>query len=151
MKGQDDSTGRKFRRMLTPVWLRFSLMAARYLAGRNYRQGRADREGAFRLGLIIFVLEIALWLCRGDLVPSLDTFGLLVLAISTGLFVSGTTWLLYLALEPWVRRRWPQTIISWSRLLSGQMRDPLVGRDILFGAILGVTWILVVQIRYIRM
>jgi serine/threonine-protein kinase len=151
MKGQDDSTGRKFRRILAATLLIFSLMAALYLARRNYRQGRADREGAFRLGLIIFVLEIALWLCRGHLVPSLDTFGLLVLAISTGLFVSGTTWLLYLALEPWVRRRWPQTIISWSRLLSGQMRDPLVGRDILFGVMLGVTWILIFQIRYIPM
>jgi len=151
MKGQDDATGRIFRRILAPALLIFSFMAALYLARRNYRQGRADREGAFRLGLIIFVLEIALWLCRGHLVPSLDTFGMLVLAISTGLFVSGTTWLLYLALEPWVRRRWPQTIISWSRLLSGQLRDPLVGRDILFGVMLGVTWILIFQIRYIPM
>ena len=32
---------------------------------------------------------------------------------------------------------------SWSRLLSGQFRDPLVGRDILFGVMLGMTWILI--------
>src|SRR5260370_41668953 len=112
MKGQDDSTGRKFRRILTPALLIFSLMAALYLARRNYRQGRADREGAFRLGLIIFVLEIALWLCRGHLVPSLDTLGLLILAISTGLSVSGTTSLLYLAMRPWVKGPAPQSIIS---------------------------------------
>jgi hypothetical protein len=56
-----------------------------------------------------------------------------------------------LAVEPWVRRHWPQTIISWSRLLSGQLRDPMVGRDILFGVILGVVWILVFQVRYIPM
>jgi serine/threonine-protein kinase len=56
---------------------------------------------------------------------------------------------LYLALEPWVRRRWPQTMISWSRLLTGQFRDPLVGRDILFGVMLGVVWILVFQLRSI--
>jgi hypothetical protein len=151
MKTEDVSSGRKFRRVLAPSLLIFSLMAALYLARRNYRQGRADREGALRLGLVIFVLEIALWLCRGHLVPSLDTFGLFVMAVSTGLFVSGTTWLLYLALEPWVRRRWPQTIISWSRLLSGQVRDPLVGRDILFGVMLGIAWILIFQIRYIPM
>jgi hypothetical protein len=36
-------------------------------------------------------------------------------------------------------------------LLSGQVRDPLVGRDILVGVILGVIWILVFQIRYIPM
>jgi hypothetical protein len=57
--------------------------------------------------------------------------------------------LLYLALEPWVRRRWPQTIISWSRLLSGQFRDPLVGRDILFGVMLGMVWMLIFQIHAI--
>ena len=59
--------------------------------------------------------------------------------------------MLYLALEPWVRRRWPHAIISWSRLLSGQLRDPLVGRDILFGVMLGVVWILLFEIRFIPM
>jgi serine/threonine-protein kinase len=82
------------------------------------------------------------------MVAGIETLGLLVIALSTALFVSGTTWMLYLALEPWVRRRWPQTIISWSRLLSGQLRDPLVGRDILFGVMLGVLWILIIEIRF---
>jgi serine/threonine-protein kinase len=44
-------------------------------------------------------------------------------------------WLWYLALEPYVRRRWPQALISWNRLLSGRFRDPLVGRDILIGSL----------------
>jgi len=151
MKSPEESAGKKAGQVLALTLFMTSLIAAVYVARRNYRQGRADREGAFRLGLIMFALEIVLWLCRGHLVPGFETFGLLVMAISTGLFVSGTTWLLYLALEPWVRRRWPQTIISWSRLLTGQLRDPLVGRDILFGTMLGVTWILIFQIRYIPM
>jgi serine/threonine-protein kinase len=37
-----------------------------------------------------------------------------------------------------VRRRDPHTLISWSRLLSGQWRDPLVGRDILIAICYGV-------------
>jgi len=45
---------------------------------------------------------------------------------------------LYLALEPYVRRRDPHTLISWSRLLAGQWRDPLVGRDLLIGICYGV-------------
>jgi hypothetical protein len=49
-------------------------------------------------------------------------------------------WLFYVALEPYVRRFWPQTLIAWSRLLGGRLRDPLVGRDILIGAALGVFW-----------
>ncbi len=64
-----------------------------------------------------------------------DAIGLFILAVSTALFISGVTWMLYMAVEPWVRRHWPKTMISWSRLLSGQARDPLVGRDILFGVI----------------
>ncbi|MFZ0417160.1 MAG: serine/threonine-protein kinase [Candidatus Sulfotelmatobacter sp.] len=111
----------------------------------NYRQGRGDREGALRLASVMFALEMLLWLCRGHMVAGIDTLGALLIAVSTALFVSGTTWMLYLALEPWVRRRWPQTIISWSRLLSGQFRDPLVGRDILFGVMLGVLWVLLIQ------
>jgi hypothetical protein len=35
-----------------------------------------------------------------------------------------------------VRRRWPATLISWSRLLAGGFRDPLVGRDVLAGCLL---------------
>ena len=80
-----------------------------------------------------------------------DTIGLFIIAVSTALFISGVTWMLYLAVEPWVRRHWPKTIISWSRLLSQERGDPLVGRDILFGVLLGVVWILIFQIRYIPM
>ena len=36
-----------------------------------------------------------------------------------------------------MRRRWPATLVSWSRLLAGGFRDPLVGRDVLFGCLLG--------------
>jgi len=122
-----------------------------FLARRNYRMGRGDRAGALRLATVMFALEIGSWLCRSHFATIDDTFGLFIIAVSTALFISGVTWMLYLAVEPWVRRHWPKTIISWSRLLSGQLRDPLVGRDILFGVALGVVWILVFQIRYIPM
>ena len=139
------------RQILTIVLIVGFFFGVIRVARLNYRQGRGDREGALRLACVMFALEILLWLCRGHLVPSIDTLGVFIIAVSTALFVSGTTWMLYLALEPWVRRRWPQTIISWSRLLSGQFRDPLVGRDILFGVMLGVMWILIFQFRYIPM
>jgi hypothetical protein len=42
-----------------------------------------------------------------------------------------------MALEPYVRRRWPDLLISWTRLLSGRFRDPLVGRDVLIGLFFG--------------
>jgi predicted Ser/Thr protein kinase len=151
MTSPEDSTNKKVSQIVGIALLLALFLGAIRLARRNYRQGRGDRDGAFRLAALMFALEVLLWLCRSHLVAGVATLGLLVIAVSTGLFVSGTTWMLYLALEPWVRRRWPQTIISWSRLLSGQFRDPLVGRDILFGAMLGVVWILIFQIRYIPM
>jgi serine/threonine protein kinase len=149
MKNPDDSLGKKAGQIISIVLLLSLLSGGIYLARRNYRQGRSDREGALRLAFVMFALEMLLWLCRGHFVLGFATFGLFIIAVSTALFLSGTTWILYLALEPWVRRRWPQTIISWSRLLSGQFRDPLVGRDILFGVMLGVAWVLIFQVRSI--
>jgi serine/threonine-protein kinase len=68
-------------------------------------------------------------------------------AIGTALLFSSVIWILYLSLEPYVRRHWPQALVSWNRLLMGQWRDPLVGRDLLFGVILGVVWITILQVR----
>jgi serine/threonine-protein kinase len=149
MKAPDDTTGKKIRGVLSVCLVLTALLSAVYFARRNYRQGRSDRDGAFRLALVMFGLEIAAWLCRSHFTPSYDILWLVVMTISTGLFVSGVAWVLYLALEPWVRRRWPHAIISWSRVLSGKFRDPVVGRDILFGVMLGVLWIIIFQIRYI--
>jgi serine/threonine-protein kinase len=42
-------------------------------------------------------------------------------------------WLVYVALEPFVRRRWPHMLVAWTRLLGGEWRDPAVGRDVLVG------------------
>ena len=71
----------------------------------------------------------------------------LFLAVSQALLWAGILWLLYIALEPYVRRRWPDTIISWSRILSGGgLRDPLVGRDVLVGILFGIGWTLLSQL-----
>ena len=144
----DDRTAKdKIRDVLGVLLLVSMILGAALLARRNYRQGRGDRNGAARLAGTMFALEILLWLCRGHFLPDLNSFYLFVLAVSTALCVSGATWLLYLALEPWVRRYWPQTIISWSRLLAGRARDTVVGRDVLLGVILGVVWMFVIRVR----
>ncbi len=145
------SIGQRANRIIGPLVLFTMLIGSAFLARRNYRQGRGDRAGAFRLAGVMFLLEIALWLCRGHFSSLGDSLGLFILAVSTALFLSTATWMLYMAVEPWVRRHWPTTMISWSRLISGQASDPLVGRDILFGVLLGVVWILIFQIRYIPM
>jgi len=106
-------------------------------AWRNLRLGRGDRRGAFRLAAFVFAASMVAKLFAGHYVPTIDEFGILVLGLSTGLFVSCFFWVLYIAMEPYVRRRWPATLVSWSRLLAGGFRDPLVGRDVLAGCVWG--------------
>src|SRR5579859_2859480 len=143
------SFGEKAQTIIGLTLVVSALIGSIFLARRNYRRGRGDRQGALRLAVVMFVLEMALFLCLGHF-PSIGaTLGLSVIAISTALFLSGAMWTLYMAVEPWVRRQWPKTLISWSRLLAGNLRDPVVGRDILLGVALGVVWILVFQLRYI--
>jgi serine/threonine-protein kinase len=148
---EQKSFAQRAQGIIGPLLLFSMLVGSAFLARRNYRQGRGDRTGALRLAVVMFLLEMALCLCRSHFSSLRGALGLLIMAASTALFLSGSTWTLYLAIEPWVRRHWPKTMISWSRLISGQVRDPMVGRDILFGVILGVVWILVFQLRYIPM
>jgi hypothetical protein len=61
------------------------------------------------------------------------------LFLGVGLVSSSFFWVLYIALEPYLRRRWPVTLVSWSRLLAGGFRDPLVGRDVLLGFLWGAS------------
>ena len=115
--------------------------ASAWLARRNLAAGRGDRRGAFRLAVFIFVAHIAMWLTCAHIV-AVSLLGLSLLALCTAVFYGAILWTVYLALEPYVRRHWPRTLISWSRLLAGQWRDPIVARDVLVGAALGVAWTL---------
>jgi serine/threonine-protein kinase len=121
------------------------LVGGGLLARRNYRHGRGDRDGALRLAFVMFALQMGLWLCRSHFAAGFQTFGYLILDIAGALLWGGATWMLYLAVEPWIRRNWPQAIISWSRLISGQLRDPVVGRDILFGVAFGALWLVIIE------
>ena len=71
---------------------------------------------------------------------ALETGDLQVLTRGPALvfFVPAFVWLLYIALEPHIRRVWPETMIGWSRLLAGSVRDPLVGRDVLVGVLVAI-------------
>jgi serine/threonine-protein kinase len=114
------------------------LLGGALLARHNLRLGRGDRRGAFRLAAFVFVSETVAWLTAAHHVPTLTPeFSMFIENLAWTLFIAGMLWLIYIAIEPFVRRRWPGIIISWNRLLAGDFRDPLVGRDILLGALAG--------------
>jgi hypothetical protein len=100
--------------------------------------GKGDRRGAMRLATLMFSLHMALWVFQTHFSSAGNFLYLLFIAISAALLWGGTVWVLYLAIEPYVRRYWPQAIISWTRVLNGRWRDPLVGRDVLYGIALGM-------------
>jgi serine/threonine protein kinase len=114
------------------------LVSGGLLAWHHIRSGRGDRIGAFRLATLIAILNMAAWVLATHHVADREgEMELAARAAGEALLAAFILWVFYLALEPYVRRFWPHTIISWTRLLGGAVRDPLVGRDILAGAVWG--------------
>lgn len=58
-------------------------------------------------------------------------------------FNAGLVWVIYLAVEPYGRRFWPDGLLGWTRLFSGHIRDPRIGREILIGCALGGALLLI--------
>ena len=133
------------RMFMAFVFVVFFLMmiGAALLARHNLRLGRGDRRGAAKLASFVFAGLLLDWLLTTHHVPSLiEEVSNFLVSLAEFLLVSGVLWLIYVALEPYVRRRWPGRIIGWSRVLAGGWRDPLVGRDVLVGALAGCALIL---------
>ena len=115
------------------------IVGSALLARRNMVLGRGDRQGAWRVAVALAVLRVAAWAFSAHHVPDYPVEQDAILdAIGRALLPAGIVWLAYLGIEPWIRRHWPTSLISWSRLLSGAVRDPLVGRDVLIGLAFGV-------------
>jgi serine/threonine-protein kinase len=119
------------------------LIGAYIVARRNVLARRGDRKGAFRLGVYVFCVQLIASLLLTQHIPSVVDPWRLVAKVGHALYVAFFIWLMYLALEPFVRRQWPESIVSWTRVLSGRFRDPLVARHLLFGATVGAALALV--------
>jgi len=125
-------------RAVAIAWFFVAMIGAVLVALRNLRLGRGDRKGAFRLALYMLCTGMLVWLCGSHHVADLAEIGLMTSNLAFALYIFCLTWIFYIALEPYLRRLWPKTIVSWVRLLDGRFRDPLVGRDLLVGALYGV-------------
>jgi eukaryotic-like serine/threonine-protein kinase len=123
-----ERVGLYMRSAVGPVAITLAVL----LALRNLRSGRGDRRGAMRLAIFL--------LAAGTASNALETGDLQVLTRGPALtfFVASFAWLLYIALEPHIRRVSPDLMIGWSRLLAGNVRDPLVGRDVLVGVLVAI-------------
>ncbi|MCE9560885.1 MAG: serine/threonine protein kinase [Planctomycetes bacterium] len=127
------------------------LVAIFVLGPLHLRRGQADAQGGFRLGVLVFAIQMVVWACENrHQVDGYAEFRLeiraLVLGLAFALYWAALIAGAYLALEPLVRRWWPEAAISWTRLLAGRWQDPLVGRDLLVGVLGGLVWIVVSMI-----
>jgi serine/threonine protein kinase len=125
----------------TVLWIGIVIgfVAGSILARRNLRAGEGDRAGAWKLSLVVAVGGVLGATLRAHHVPSfVDEMAWLLVVLGWSVVWGAFSWLAYISFEPYVRRWWPHTLVSWSRLLRAQPRDPLVGRDLLLGAGAGV-------------
>ena len=111
-----------------------SVPVARY----NLRLARGDTRGALRLGMFAVSVGFATWVVGGTHVAGAAEGELFLMAAMRAVFTGTLLAFIYISFEPFVRRKWPQTIVSWSRILVGGFRDPLVGRDVLCGVAMGL-------------
>ncbi|PWU02000.1 MAG: hypothetical protein C5B51_21710 [Terriglobia bacterium] len=110
-----------------------ALITAGVIAWLNTRARKVDMAGARRLGILFFVSLAAARLLYMHHTFNSFELELFWMAVSNAAINAAAAWVFYLALEPWVRRRWPQTMVSWSRFAIKGVHDPLVGRDLLYG------------------
>jgi serine/threonine-protein kinase len=123
------------------------LLPGSLMAWQNLRAGRADLTGASRLAIFAFLSSLITWFCATNFAPTgswviTQQFRALAFCFSNGILL----WGLYIAIEPHVRRRWPQAMVSWSRVLAGRIRDPLVGSHVLIGSVLGTGTLLITSL-----
>lgn len=120
------------------------------LAIRNLKLGRTDARGGLRFAIYYFIVECVLGIVVIHHVASFaaesqQLANYLLYALTRSLRV----WLYYVGFEPYVRRLWPDVLITWSRVVSGRFRDPVVGRDLLVGCAFAIAFALVEEVSHV--
>ncbi|MBY0459215.1 MAG: hypothetical protein K2V38_17940, partial [Gemmataceae bacterium] len=121
--------------LLVAAALQVTLIArAVYLASKNLLAGRVDRRYAAGVAGATFLVAAGAWLCRahhsGHLLFETVT---VASALHFGCVPAFIVIVFYLALEYEVRTTWPGLEASWGRVLTGRLRDSLVGTHALVG------------------
>ncbi|MEI6670029.1 MAG: serine/threonine-protein kinase [Acidobacteriota bacterium] len=125
------------QQIITVLWM-LVLLTLSWLAVRNVKLGRSDRRGALRVAVFILcvaaVRKVLAWHWAASAV---GLWMVVQTQFGAPLFWALAVWVCYIGFEPFVRRRWPNALIAWARMLDGRLRDPLVGRSVLAGVIGG--------------
>jgi serine/threonine-protein kinase len=125
------------------------LVGGLVMARRNLQRGRGDRRGALVIASLTLGLALLHWLVYAthylDVVVEQSRLGAAVgrASVSAALLA-----LLYLAVEPHIRRLRPEMLVTWSRLVAGRWRDSMLGRDLVMGTVCGLMLTLITFAHY---
>lgn len=140
MERRQHTTAQRVSNYLTLALIALLVGVGAVLARHNLVLGRGDRRGAFRLASAMVALGMSSWVLSAHHVADVvGEFILVVRGAGGVVLLAALLWLFYLALEPYVRRLRPNTLVSWTRLLNGGFGDAVVGRDVLAGATWGAS------------
>jgi len=129
-------------RVAFSLWFGAVLLGAAWLARRKLRERIADRPAAFRLALFVFGARTLVGLLCAHHLWSPSELVVAQAQLARALLAAALVWVIYLAVEPWVRYYHPQGAASWIRLVYGRIRDPRVGRDLQIGGLFGIAALL---------
>ena len=132
--------------MFLGVLLVALLTASVLIARRNVRLGRGDKRAAWRVAGVTLSVGVVSWALVASHVPTIWELILLLNGLSWVALQAASMGLLYLAVEPFVRRYWPDALISWLRVVGGRFRDPLVTSHLLVGISAGLMLALLTQV-----
>jgi hypothetical protein len=118
---------------------------ARYHALR----GQTDKRGASRLALYFLIINVAATVLLPDHLTHFgEEYFLAAKLVAWGLYWCASAAVLYLAFEPFVRRKWPGMLIGWNRIMAGGVRDPVVGREVIVGTVAGTLMVCILWLVY---
>ena len=141
------SAGPDAKQYLLITIITLIILGGALLAWRNVRLGRVDRRGATRAALFIVVMLTLAQILRARTPPFyLDVIFGPNMLVAGPLRDAGFFALFYLAIEPFARRVWPSMLVTWARVTTGKLRDPLVGRDIVVGLLAGSVMVLIITV-----
>ena len=129
-----------------PEWVGWATTALLWLiiagsgvvAWKNIKARRCDIRAGVRASVTIVLLWGVGAVVMRDSVPDVQRMFFSESPIIGNAVLNAAYFLLfYIALEPTARKVWPSVLVSWIRLTSGRWRDPMVGRDVLVGVVVG--------------
>lgn len=133
-------------RVLAGLWYAGVLIGGLLLARKNLFRRLADPRAAFRLAVAVLAARAVVWLLGAQHLLGTGEIMILKPHLARALLIAFEVALIYLAVEPCVRRFRPNLTASWVRLVYGRVRDPMVGYHLLAGAFFGTAGLVLIRL-----